>query len=68
MLLFLFYVKVAAVGEPHCQTTLGGLVVECSPGVREVMGSIPGHMTRNTKHCVRTGLNVIGTIYIDIQL
>ena len=25
-------------------------------------------IARNTGHCVRTGLNVVGTIYIDIQL
>ena len=25
-------------------------------------------MARNTGHSVRTGLNVVGTIYIDIQL
>ena len=26
------------------------------------------HMARNNGHCVRTGLNVVGRIYIDIQL
>ena len=25
-------------------------------------------MARNTGHCVRTGLNIVGTFYIDMQL
>ena len=33
-------------------TTPGGLVVECSPGVQEVVGSIPGHVIPKTSKMV----------------
>ena len=36
-------------------------------GMQKVTGSPLSHIARNRGHYVRTGLNIVGAIFIDIQ-
>ena len=36
--------------------------------ISKMFGTSMVPIARNTGHCIRTGLNVVGTLYIDIQL